>query len=227
MITEENVLNAYMFGSRVYRTHHAYSDNDYVFIVKEYQPAPNTDTHVYTVEQFQSLIDNHDIQALECLFLNPAFVIKENHSFTFNLDKQKLRPAISTITSNSWVKGKKKLTVMGDYDLNAGVKSVFHSLRILDFGIQIAQHGKIINYESMNWVLEDLWKLSEEFKYLDLWNAIDTKYRSLYNAKSSEFKRLAPKDLTEVDKRSKVMTVLLKHGVQKNTELVNELLTLF
>ncbi len=63
---------------------------------------------------------------------------------TFKLDKTKLRVAISTIVSNSWVKGKKKLIVQGDYDLNLAIKSTFHSLRILDFGTQIAMEGKII-----------------------------------------------------------------------------------
>lgn len=128
------------------------------------------------------------------------------------------------------VKGKKKLIVAGDYDLNLAVKSVFHSLRILDYGIQVASTHKISNWTSMNYVLEDLRKLSEQYQREDLWNAIDTKYRKLYNAKSSEFKLLAPKDLTLKDNKKQLIDILSKYGIGKDltdeSGMVDEILNL-
>lgn len=225
MKKDNNVLNAYMFGSRVYRSHNEDSDSDYIMVVKEYFPPTNVNEHIYTVEQFQSLIDNHDITALECIFLPDVFKIREECKFEFKLDLQKLRTSVSTISSNSWVKGKKKFTMMGDYDLNVGLKSVFHSLRILDFGIQIATHGHIINYSSMNWVLEEVKKMSFQYSYFKLWEAIDTKFRALYNSKSTEFKLLAPKDLTLKDKSVQVTKVFKKYNID-NKELLHEILML-
>ena len=178
--------------------------------------------HVFTVSQFQSLLDNMDIQMLECYFLSDNFKLKEKHKFTLSINKFKLRTSISTITSNSWVKGKKKLIVMEDYDLRLALKSIFHSFRILDYGIQIASEGEIIQYDSMNYVLNDLWKLSKDYNYSELWQKINTKYNPLFKQMSSRFKELCPKDLTELNKRNRIKSILESYKVYTE-ELLNEL----
>jgi hypothetical protein len=53
---------------------------------------------------------------------------------------------------NSFAKAGKKLDVEKEH--YKGKKSLFHSLRILMFGIQIAKAGRITNYGEAN----DLWK---------------------------------------------------------------------
>lgn len=79
-----------------------------------------------------------------------------------------------------------------------GKKSLFHSLRILMFGIQIAQFGKIVNYEE---VCSDLMKLIR--KANELWKEIDSdpsvewdhyhqKYKKEFNRLKSKFREVAP-----------------------------------
>lgn len=199
---DDNVLNIYQFGSRVYGSDNKDSDYDYIIIAKEYFDSKDINIHVHTVQNFQRLLNNHDIQALECLFLSPKFILKDTllheYDLMWELDKAKLRTSISTISSNSFVKAKKKLIVQGDYDVNLAIKSLFHSLRILDFGIQIATHNRIIDYSSKNYILEDLRKLAEEYQSVELWEIINTKYREEYNKLKSEFKRLCPKENSEL-----------------------------
>jgi hypothetical protein len=225
----DNVLNIYRFGSCVYGTNNENSDEDFIIIAKEYFDPKDINIHVYTVTQFQTLLNNCDIQMLECYFMpyNDNIIKMSNGlNIKFKLDKTKLRVAISTIVSNSWVKGKKKLIVQGDYDLNLAIKSTFHSLRILDFGTQIAMEGRIINYGSMNWVLADLKNMSTQYQSVDLWNAIDTKYRPIYNKNNSKFKELCPKDLTEKDNKSLLVRALTKYKIN-NEDLVNDILAIF
>jgi hypothetical protein len=151
--------------------------------------------------------------------------LKEEHKFEFVFDKSKLRTSISTISNNSWVKGKKKLTVAGDYDLILAVKSIFHSLRILDFGIQICNSGRVENYGSMNYILDDLKKLSQQHQREELWLKIEDKYKKFFNAKASQFKELAPKDLTEIDKKSKLRLLFKKYNLDNN-DLFEEILNI-
>jgi len=228
-ITDPNVYNIYIFGSQVYGTATPESDTDIIMVVKDWFDSKDINIHVYTVEQFQLLIDRHDIQAMECLFTPKEYILKSNINrwYDIKIDKQLLRPAISTITSNSWVKGKKKLTVAGDYDLHLAIKSIFHSLRILDFGIQIATSGSIQNFGAMNYVLEDLKKLSDDYQREELWNKIDDKYRKVFNAKTTQFKILAPKDLTEKNKKSQLVTILIKYYKDIDENMVNEILNVF
>ena len=226
MEDNESILNIYKFGSHVYGTNDENSDEDYIVVAKEYFESKDINLHVFTVNQFQDQLNNCDIQMLECYFLTDLHILKEFHKFNFILDKSKLRTAISTISSNSWVKGKKKLTVMGDYDVRLAIKSVFHSLRILDLGIQIAREGRIIDYSSSNFILDDLKRLANQFQHGELWQKIDEKYRKIFNSRSSEFKALAPKDMKEINQKEELKKVLNKHGV-KNDILTDEILSLF
>lgn len=222
-LDNDNVLCIYRFGSHVYGTNNEFSDEDFVVILKEYHESKSDNIHHFSVVQFQDLINRHDVQALECIFLSTHLILKQDRKFIFFLDKYKLRTSISTIVSNSWVKGKKKLIINDDYDLNLGLKSIFHTLRILDYGIQIAEHNKIINYSSMNYVLDDLIKLSKTYEGTELWEMIDAKYRKLFNSKSSLFKDLCPKDLNEANRRKAIEVLFSKYGLS-NQDLINEIL---
>lgn len=226
---DNNVLNIYRFGSHVYKTNNENSDEDFIIIAKEYFDPKDINIHVYSLTQFQTLLNNCDIQMLECYFMPyNDNIIKMSNSLdiTFTLDKTKLRVAISTIVSNSWVKGQKKLITQGDYDLNLALKSTFHSLRILDFGIQIATEGKIVNYSSMNWVLEDLKKMSAQNQTVELCEKIKEKYLPIYNKQRSIFKELCPKDLTEKNNKSLLVRALAKYKIN-NEDLVNDILAIF
>lgn len=202
LINDDNCINLYMFGSYVYKTNNSDSDQDYIAIVKELYDfgtlynKDNITIHFITENNFITYLSENEIQALECYFIPKEFILKETKKFTLNINKEKLRVSISTIVSNSYVRGKKKLTIQGDYDKKLAIKSIFHSLRISDFGKQIALENKIVDYSSMNWLLLDLWKITENKESWEAWNIIDNKYRSLYNKKCSEFKALCPKENT-------------------------------
>lgn len=231
LINNSNNLNVYRFGSIVYGTNSKDSDEDFIVVTKEKVISNNINVHYYTIIEFQTLLDNHDIQMLECFYLpyNSKFILKKEQVFTLNkndiIDKYKLRIAISTITSNSWVKGKKKLVVQGDYGKYLAIKSVFHSIRILDYGIQIAQHNKIVDYTSMNYVMFDLLKLSVEYDYIELWNMIEARYKKLFNNKSSIFKQLCPKSIENETLISNLRKIFKEYNVN-NDIMFNDIIGL-
>jgi hypothetical protein len=99
---------------------------------------------------------------------------------------QKLRHSLSAKSSNSFVKAKKKLTIKKDFDLNLGRKSLWHSFRIIDFGIQIIKYNKIIDYKSMNDLFNDI---MQYYSWIDLFEEYKIKYNNLL----TEFRKLAPK----------------------------------
>ncbi|WP_106521042.1 nucleotidyltransferase domain-containing protein [Taibaiella chishuiensis] len=187
------VLNKYRFGSYVYGTWQPGSDEDFICITDKPGAEAEPDTQYYTREVFQRLLDHHEIAALECYFLPDRFILRQSYAgFTFNLDKGRLRVSISTMSANSWVKGKKKLTVPGDYDERQGIKSVFHAIRILELGIQLAQTARINDYSACNWLYEALCKLAAAGPDR-LWERIDDRYRKLYHKLQTQFRELCPK----------------------------------
>ena len=66
---DSNILNIYRFGSHVYGTNNEKSDEDFIYVVNNYQITDSIDKHYYTKKEFQSLLNNHDIRILECYFL--------------------------------------------------------------------------------------------------------------------------------------------------------------
>jgi hypothetical protein len=201
-LDDADVVCLYPYGSRVYGNFHKNSDYDFIIIVKKKLTDQFSDNLInvnfYTIAEHQQRLDDHEISALECHFLAFSDTLKgtreleedhgviQRHYFRFVLDTVKLRHSLSAKSSNSWVKCKKKLTIPQDFDLNIGRKSMFHSFRIIEFGIQIATHGKIVNYASCN----DLYKeIMGYYEWTDLFDV----FKLRYNALLTEFRKLAAK----------------------------------
>lgn len=188
------LFSIFSYGSRVYNNYH--EDSDYDFIIVRRQLDYKIDTvrtkdnlincTIYSPQGFQKAIDEHEISVLECLFLRDDQVVLNNKNWEFKLDLNKLRTSISQKSSNSWVKAKKKLAEDEEY---IAQKSLFHSLRMIMFGKQIALHGKIINYEEANF----LW---DEIQTLELdWKVWQNKYQAYRNQLLTEFRLIAPKNV--------------------------------
>lgn len=181
------------YGSRVYGTHKEDSDYDYVGIVPQWNRKLNTgveyswnslNIHIYNRQDFQEQLHAHKIHALEAYF-HPDGQIK--NEFNFVLDLIQLRHELSEKASHSFVKAKKKIDKEKDYYI--GWKSLFHSLRILNFGTQIASKGKIEDYSAANNYWFDI-RDAQEYN----WEYFKNKYQPIYNALATEFRKLAPKE---------------------------------
>jgi len=181
------VKGCYVFGSRVYGTASEGSDWDIILVANASAPevehkSEKMNIHILTPDRFaKELRDNH-IRALECIN-SPGWAIIKPTPLEFIYKPESFHHNISHTVSNSWVKCKKKLA-QGDYYI--GLKSIFHSLRIANFGIQFAKTGKI-DYAAMNWLWEEL--SSREWT----WDELKEKYQPLRNELLTEFRELAAK----------------------------------
>lgn len=84
---------------------------------------------------------------------------------------------------------------MAQNDDYIGKKSLFHSLRIADFGIQIAKEGKITSFTkpySKNLVNESYMSLLNDVMSLNTWDELKEKYQNIANNLRTEFRILAP-----------------------------------
>lgn len=186
------ILNEYCYGSQVYGTATKESDYDYLVVVDgepevEEEKIAENDFHYISKTKFLELLENNDIKALECVFSPSNHILKESFKPIFILDKQKMRKSISAICSNSWVKGKKKIIVENEKYI--GLKSIFHSIRIMEFANEIISN-EAIQYESMNWVYRRLMEMGVEMDGEKLWNAIQLEFKPLYKFIHNNFKNL-------------------------------------
>ena len=199
-----NTLLVFPRGSRVYGTFDIESDYDYIVVVPDYHPDFKQDitemsgTHrgmkcdfqIIKEKKWIQMIKDHDIVAIEGLFLPETEDIigdMDHYRYMFHLNPWKLRQSLSKISSNSWVKCRKKLTVKEDYNLRIAQKSLFHSLRILMFGIQLLKKGKI-DFDCANEILEQI----KSVPY-PTWGKYYVMFHDLHNSLQTQFRKLAPK----------------------------------
>lgn len=189
---KEQALNIYPYGSVVYGTYvDGQSDEDFIVIVgnchQQFDAAQwecgNEQYSIYTVSTWEKKLERHDIDALECQFLPNYMVIQELHPFDFQLKTAMLRQSISGTASNSWVKCKKKLTVQKDFAPRVGKKSLWHALRILQFGTQLMMHKRIVDYACCNPMYDPIMNSG-----IDDWGFYKEQYQPIYNSLKSEFK---------------------------------------
>lgn len=203
------------------------------------------DFNVYGEREFRERVRNYDISALECLCISEfetlikhignidndikysdiCYIVKDiKYSDYFNyssenygLDLFKLRSLISEKASHSWVRAKKKFVVCKDRNIYSGKKSLWHSLRILSFGIQIAKYGYIKNIrtpimemyhnllfcDKLDFCVESYSKIDFFKEHIKLfvgfdnksedWSHYDKYFRKIYNELTTEFRKYAPK----------------------------------
>ena len=114
-----------------------------------------------------------------------------------HLDLDKYRSTISSKSSNSWVKAKKKLTVKHDYDRDSSMKSLFHSLLLLHDGIRIAKSSNEDSYNRYAFIWR-IWSMITDMyngntdEYI--LNEIQAEFKPMYNDLKSQFRLACPKD---------------------------------
>lgn len=194
-VKDADVLAVYPYGSRVYGTSKPRSDYDFIIITKNL----TTDTlglsnhihaTIYSLRDYEQRLREHEISILECMSLPRERMVKALvHPQLDTINLHTLRESISAKSSLSLVKAKKKLTLYDDKESKyIGLKSLFHSLRMIRFGSQIATHGRIIDYGECNELYDQMMN-----DPLD-WDFLLEKYKPLHNKWMTEFRILAPKD---------------------------------
>lgn len=189
----KQLINLYVYGGQVYGVASNQSDLDYIAIVDsdkeenhmEFSSSKKLDVNIFNEKSFLNMIEDNEITALECLSLPESFILLQSKQYEFKPNLSKLREAISQKSSHSFVKARKKIRY-GEYYI--GRKSLWHSFRIIYFGIQMAKCGKITDFSAANHLYNDIvLNDNNDEKYYK------TKYVGLHNELMTEFRKLAPK----------------------------------
>ena len=160
-IDYNNIVNIYSYGSHVYDTATEKSDYDYIIVFKQSllpsgafkdNAISSSDRKIqgvcYSRCGFIDAINNYQIAALECLFLPDDKIVQKKMEFKMQYFRPKdIAKKIISTASSSWHNAQ---LAYNDNDEEYAKKNVYHAIRILEFGIQILKHQRIINYNTMH-----------------------------------------------------------------------------
>lgn len=189
------VHNIYLFGSRIYGISTDKSDYDFMIVAnnsveniehKVVKDGIEFNFHIVTPDYFKERLDWNDPKMIECvLWSNQYEPILEKIKYEVKIDNPKYRHAVSHISSNSFVKAKKKIEV--ENDIYIGQKSLYHSIRIPMYAIQVVNHNKIVDWSVANAYWYDIKSISD-------WNILKEKYTPIRNAIMTEFRKICEKE---------------------------------
>lgn len=158
-LSKHKIWNIYLYGSRVYGTYDKCSDYDLLVVANSLDrhkeiKGEKYNIHIHTPDKFQDDLWNYRLVNLECIYAPNFAKLQERKDFNkFIPEKNKVKKYLLTQSHDSWIKGKIKLR---DGDTIRGSKSIFHSLRILLFGLQIVEYGEIIDFSEANYYWEEI-----------------------------------------------------------------------
>ena len=164
---KEPIIAIIPYGSQVYGTADAKSDHDFIIVTKgsllpngafKSNAISNKDYSIqgvlYSRSGFTNALDDYEIGAWECLslpkedyiFSTPLFekyVIGKVRKFD---EKVMIKKIVQKASASRHVASEQAKTGY----IDRAKKGMFHALRILHFGLQIKEYGKIIDFSSCN-----------------------------------------------------------------------------
>lgn len=184
------IKNITIYGSRIYGTSREQSDYDIIMVASNLNVHDEIRTrhngtllniHIITPDKFKEDLERPNIMNLECIFAPGWAKLQEKLALPYEINVKKLIKNILAQSFSSWQGGKLKIR---KYDFPRGSKSIFHSLRMLMFATQIAEHGKIVDFSAANHLYSGIvdsdeieWSYFKE-KYLPLKVQLEEKLKS-------------------------------------------------
>jgi predicted nucleotidyltransferase len=182
----DDVLAIFPYGSHVYGTANAESDTDFIIVMKSSMlkdgsfrsssPKTNSDRTIqgviYSRGGFINAVNDYDIAALECLSLADDKVIKNKWKFKVNNwnEKEMVKKVITKASASRHVADQQAKS--GNKD--RAKKGMLHALRILHFGLQLKEHGKIVNFGACNDLYREFDKIVlDDFDTRDYYKKFD------------------------------------------------------
>ncbi len=188
-LNENDISNIYQYGSRVYGTFTEDSDWDYIVVHKKsmidgksfkINARTSEDGKIQIIQYskggFLDAINRYEMSALECLWLQPEQILKETIKFSLQrLDPVDFPKQIIIKASASWHAG---ISCLDEGNNLLAKKNMFHSLRILQFALQIKNNNCISDYMTLPKMFKQEVFL-KDLVYDDLYNGDFKKLRDI------------------------------------------------
>jgi predicted nucleotidyltransferase len=170
---EEDILAIYPYGSRVYGTASETSDYDYIVVTKGAflksgafkQNAISSDDRkiqavLYSRTGFIDALNNYEMGVIECIFLDSSQVLLSKWPFRIQKwDAKEMVDKVIQKASASWHIASRQSK---DGFKAIAKKGIFHSLRILMFGLQLKEYQTIYNYSEANELKSEMDSIPED-----------------------------------------------------------------
>ncbi len=153
--TLQNIRNVYRYGSIIYGTGNANSDEDYIVVVDSY-PKPyenflkdNVNIQIYTATEFSKRLYRNEFPFIETLFYKDEFVIQREININPPLINASIKDSAITQAYQDFDRAKKNIMSL-QKDKYFVKKNLFHAFRKLKFALILITEGSISDFTAAN-----------------------------------------------------------------------------
>ena len=167
------VLAIFPYGSQVYGTAGVDSDHDFIIVMKSAlldngafrnnaisNENKSIQGVVYSRGGFIDAINNYEIGALECLSLPEDMVILKKWPFKVGVWNEDAMVKAVIAKASASRHSADQQSKNGNKTI--GRRGMFHALRILNFGLQLKEHQKIVDFGVCNKMYEEMKNVKED-----------------------------------------------------------------
>ena len=201
-IDASKIVNLLLVGSRLHGTSLPSSDYDFLLVTSDDTTFPegskverdNLDVTIFSRSEYIAKLQaGDDWQTIESLWLpsDVRWIFNEDFLPFYNHDLSKLRAAVSSIANKGHAYAKIMMTKQSNFHL--GRKNLAHEIRNLRLGIQIIDHGRIIDYTETKEVYEQIMaETSEDWSYYnERWGSVAMAHQKEFISKTPEKVKVA------------------------------------
>lgn len=213
------LLNLYLFGSRLCGVEKPDSDYDflgicqgkYFYAYRLYEttvPAEESPTgeelsvsiNLQHTTYFDETLKDAFINSVMLLYLPSDFVFKEHYNIrsAYTLHYPNLRQSIQMDSTHNAAKAKR---LWRELDFYTAKKNVLHGIRYLRYAIEVLETGAITDFTAGNEYFNDIMNWEEpsgensESKKFELWRALEAKYSPLYTELTTYVREFCQKSI--------------------------------
>lgn len=196
-VDEQQIINLFLVGSRLHGTASPASDYDFVMVTTDEAHHPHgdkvesdhLDITIFKRSDYKAKVEaGVDWQVLEPLWAPEPnrWIFKENFLDYYTRDLVNLRVAVSSISNKGHSYAKILMTKESNYYV--AKKNLAHGIRNLRLGIQVIEHGGIVDYTETKELYDQIMaETSEDWAYYnDKWTPIAMEHQKAFVALTPE-----------------------------------------
>lgn len=153
--TLQNIRNVYRYGSVIYGTANANSDEDYIVVLDHYNKPyenflkDNVNIQIYTATEFSKKLYRNEFPFIETLFYKDEFILQKEINILPPLINSAIKDSALKQAFEDFDRAKKNIISL-QKDKYFVRKNLFHAFRKLKFALILIENGNISDFTAAN-----------------------------------------------------------------------------